>query len=230
MKEGTRLYINVTNKCNTACPFCCMYSTPQKNTFMNFDTFRNIIDSCKDKFELQLEGGEPLIHPTLFLFIEYAISTKRCMKVIILSNGIILDDNYLKRFCHIANWYGILFEFKLSINEHLEQVFNKKGNNIYLFASHLAFTTKYMEFVSITFNVRTTHTNRVSIEQNIKKYGLESHSNIFYLQSYGKLKENDEYEKPTIVQNINNWRIYASNGECFDQDLIARSERENELE
>ncbi|MBQ6628858.1 MAG: hypothetical protein IJH65_08585 [Methanobrevibacter sp.] len=32
MKKGTRLYINITNRCNTRCPFCCMYSGEDKTT------------------------------------------------------------------------------------------------------------------------------------------------------------------------------------------------------
>ena len=44
MKKGTRLYINITNHCNTDCPFCCMYSGTKKNTYMDFDTFKTIID------------------------------------------------------------------------------------------------------------------------------------------------------------------------------------------
>ena len=48
MKKGTRLYINITNHCNTNCPFCCMYSGIKKNTYMGFETFKTIIDNCKD--------------------------------------------------------------------------------------------------------------------------------------------------------------------------------------
>lgn len=86
MKKGIRLYINLTNKCNTNCPFCCMYSGTDKDDFMTFDTFKSIIDNFDKEFELQLEGGEPLLHKQLYLFIEYAISTNRCKKIIILTN------------------------------------------------------------------------------------------------------------------------------------------------
>ena len=65
MKKGTRLYINITNYCNTNCPFCCMYSGTKKNTYMGFETFKTIINNCKDNFELQLEGGESTISPIL---------------------------------------------------------------------------------------------------------------------------------------------------------------------
>ena len=113
--------INLTNKCNTNCPFCCMYSGTDKNTFMNFETFKRIIDDCKGKFELQLEGGEPILNKDIFLFMEYAISTNRCLKIIILSNGIELHK-YMKRFIDIANWNKILIEFKISINYWLIKV------------------------------------------------------------------------------------------------------------
>ena len=35
----TRLYVNITNHCNVSCPFCCMYSSPGKQTFMAYDKF-----------------------------------------------------------------------------------------------------------------------------------------------------------------------------------------------
>ena len=85
MKKGTRLYINLTNKCNVNCPFCCMYSGTNKNRFITFDKIKEIIDSTKGEFEFQLEGGEPLLHKDIFLFLEYAVSTGRCKKIIILS-------------------------------------------------------------------------------------------------------------------------------------------------
>ena len=73
MKTGTRLYINITNRCNTTCPFCCMYSGESKSTEMPFETYKQIIDENDGEFELQLEGGEPLLNRNIYLFIEYAI-------------------------------------------------------------------------------------------------------------------------------------------------------------
>lgn len=221
MKEGTRLYINLTNKCNTNCPFCCMYSGTEKSTFMNFDTFKNIIDTCKENFELQLEGGEPLLNENIFLFIEYAISTKRCQKVIILSNGILLEK-YLKRFVDISNWYNINFEFKISINYWL---INQVDNFLYNL-NKILFSVKYIPNINIIFNVRERFED--DFETILKRYQLFDKSNIYKLQSYGKLSKS-KYDKPIIVQNIDNWKLFASDGTCFEQDLIARSEYERTL-
>ena len=223
MKKGTRLYINLTNKCNTNCTFCCMYSGTNKNTFMDFETFKKIIDNCKGKFELQLEGGEPILNKDIFLFIEYAISTNRCLKIIILSNGIELQK-YMKRFIDIANWNKILIEFKISINYWLIKV-----EKDFLYKMNLLlFSVKYLKYINIIFNVRKRKDKDENLDNLLKENDLYDHSNIYYLQSYGKLK-NSKYDKPIIVQNIDNWFIYASDGTCFNQDLIARSDYEEKL-
>ena len=219
IKNGTRLYINLTNHCNTNCPFCCMYSGTNKNRFMSFEIFKEIINSCDDQFELQLEGGEPLLHNDLFLFIEYAIHTQRCKKIIILTNGILIEK-YMKRLIDIANWNKIMIECKISINYWLLEL----DDNFLFKMNKLVFATKFIENINILFNVRKRKSDDW-IDEELKKYQLYDKSNIFYFQSYGKLKDSN-YEKPVIVQNIENWKVYASDGTCFGQDLIARSEYE----
>lgn len=225
VKNGTRLYINLTDKCNVSCPFCCMYSSPDKNKFITFEQFKKIIDECKTEFELQLEGGEPLLHRDLFLFIEYAIYTGRCVKIIVLTNGILLSSN-MNRFIDVANWHNVKIEFKISVNYYLLNEGKKLGKDRLKEISDLVFATKYIPNINILLNVRKRHFGDDWIEKELDKYDLKGISNIFYLQSYGKLKDSKEYDKPVIVQNIENWKIFASDGTCFGQDLIARSEYE----
>lgn len=222
IKQGTRLYINITNSCNTECPFCCMYSSPQKTTFMPFETFKSIIDNCIGNFELQLEGGEPLLSDKLYLFIEYAISTGRCTKVIILTNGILLGK-HIDRLLMISKAYSIQFELKISVNYWLLQKHPGHLKKV----SDWAFATKYIPTLSIILNIRKRKEDEW-IDKEVEDYGLKSISNSYYFQSYGKLSDS-EYDKPVIVQNIDNWRIYASDGTEFGQDLIARSEYEKGL-
>lgn len=219
-----RLYINLTNKCNTECEFCCMYSSPKKNTYLTFDKYKKIIDKHSDNFELQLEGGEPLLNKDLFLFIEYAISTNRCKKIIILSNGKLLDK-FIKRFLEIHEYYNIPILIKLSVNYWLynedKYLLNKLRNY------HLA--TEFIEGFDIKLNVRLRSNNKDKwLVDKINEYKLKNISNIYYFQSYGRLT-GSKYDKPRIVQNIDNWFIYSSNGQCFGQDLILRSEYEKGL-
>lgn len=39
-----KYYINITNKCDYSCPFCCMYSSPKNDGFMSFNTLYDIIE------------------------------------------------------------------------------------------------------------------------------------------------------------------------------------------
>lgn len=227
MKKGIRLYINITNKCNTNCPFCCMYSSTEKNTFMSFDVFKKIIDEniLDDGFELQLEGGEPLLHPNLYLFIEYAISTNKCNKIIILTNGLASNfEFYLKRLLDIHNAYDIPIELKISVNYWLLKENPQHIKNISMYV----FSTNHIPDFSITLNVRKRKEKDENLDKIINDLNLTDISNIFYFQSYGKLTDSD-YDKPVIIQNIENWKIFSCDGKCFDTDLIARSEYEKNL-
>ena len=189
---------------------------------MSFDTFKHIVDETEENFELQLEGGEPLLHKNLFLFLEYAVSTNRCTKIILLTNGILLEE-HINRLIDFSSWNQILLEIKVSINYFLIE---KNENHIKKMAD-LAFATKYIPSIDMVFNVRKRNEKDEDIETELKHYGILEQSNVFYLQSYGKLKDSEEYEKPIIVQNIEDWSLYASDGKCFGQDLIARSEYEH---
>ena len=193
--DKIRLYINITNNCNANCEFCCMWSDSSKHTFMDFDTFKKIIDEKKEKFELQLEGGEPLLHKDMYLFMEYAKSTGRCVKIIILTNGILLDK-HLKRLVEFHKNYQIPILIKISANYWLykmDPLSLDKLKDYYL-------ATKYIDGIEIKLNVRLRHED-----------------------------EKTEYDKPVIVQNIDDWFIYACDGTCFNKDLIARSNYEKEL-
>ena len=89
-------------------------------------------------------------------------------------------------------------------------------------------STEFIDGVDIKLNVRLRHEDEW-LRSLINEYKLEKNSNIFYLQSYGKYEDKSEYDKPVIVQNIDDWFIYACDGKCFNKDLIARSNYEKEL-
>lgn len=218
-----RKYINITNNCNANCEFCCMWSDSSKKTFMSFDVFKEIIDSDIEDFELQLEGGEPLLHKDLYLFMEYARSTGRCKKIIILTNGILLKE-HLNRLVDFNKNYKIPILIKISVNYwlyNMDKLILDKALDYHL-------STEFIDGVDIKLNVRLRHEDEW-LRCLISKYKLESISNIFYLQSYGKYEDKSEYDKPVIVQNIDDWFIYACDGKCFNKNLIARSNYEKEL-
>lgn len=226
MKTGKRLYIDITNRCNTDCPFCCMYSGTGNKRDMDFETYKRIIDGCGREFELQLEGGEPLLHPDLYLFMEYARSTGRCRKMLILTNGILLDE-HIKSLVMFTNRYNIPIEIKVSINYWLIREHGGHLDRI----RYALFSTEFIPGIAITCNVRLRNQGEEELRSRITDDGLLSkYSNIYYLQSYGRLSGDSAYEKPVIRQNIEEFELFASDGTSFGTDLIARSEHEKEVQ
>ena len=199
-----------------------MYSGKEKNTFMDFNVFKYIIDGKDDDFELQLEGGEPLLHPFMFLFMWYAHSTGRCKKIIILTNGKLISD-YLEEIISFMDRARIQIEIKMSINYWLYS----ENPHIFKQASDLYLSTEFVDGISVKFNVRMRHRDEWIIDL-LKENKIYKQSNVFYLQSYGRMTGTD-YEKPVIVQNIDDWFVYSCDGKCFGKDLIARSEYEKGL-
>lgn len=67
-----RIYIEITNVCNLNCSFCLPHN--RENKFMSFDEFKLILDKIKpytNYIYLHIKG-EPLLHPDVDTFIEYA--------------------------------------------------------------------------------------------------------------------------------------------------------------
>ena len=221
---STRLYVNITNHCNVACPFCCMYSSPAKHTFMSSEKFAEILQSHQD-YELQLEGGEPMLHPCIKSFLQRAWEERQCKKLIVLTNGLNLREDLQ----NIVNWRDICAKptvLKISVNSFLMEQRSRFLFEIALAIQNIQFISNF----SIQLNVRKSYEDSFDIEQELKKYNLLPFvSNIFYFNRYGRLKEDTRYGDIVINQNIDTWKVYASDGTCFNTDLIARSEYENEL-
>lgn len=221
-KAAERLYINITNKCNVQCDFCCMFSSPDKNTFLSFYKFKEVIDSTIGLFEIQLEGGEPLLHKDLYLFLEYIRFTNRCTKITISTNGILLQKN-IQRLTDFGSSSNIPITIKRSINYYLYSLDNfifKKCRDLYL-------ATEFIPNFKIEFNVRILKDDSFIITQ-LKEHKIFEYSNVYKLQNYGRF-EDSSYNKPFIVRNIEKFNLYASDGTCFYENMIARSEYEKTL-
>lgn len=222
-KGKIRQYINITNSCNADCEFCCMWSSSEKSRFMSYEEFKKIIDSKENLFELQLEGGEPLLHKSMYQFLQYATQTGRCSKIIILTNGFLLDK-HLKHLLKLGKGSNIPIVVKISVNYWLYDMDNdivQKCRNFYDL-------TKENPNFNIILNVRLRYEDNWIVKL-IEEAELKDISNIFYLQSYGRYENKTEYAKPIIVQNIDDWFVYACDGKCFGKDLIARSNYERRL-
>lgn len=86
----SRAYVEITNVCNMHCSFC--HGTKREPRIMSLGEFARIVGSLRGVTEyLYLHVlGEPLSHPMLPTFIEYA--AKNGFKVAITTNGTLLRD------------------------------------------------------------------------------------------------------------------------------------------
>lgn len=85
----SRAYVEIINTCNMHCSFC--HGTKRENRAMSLGEFARIVGNLRGVTEyLYLHVlGEPLTHPMLPTFIEYA--TKSGFKVAITTNGTLLS-------------------------------------------------------------------------------------------------------------------------------------------
>ncbi|MGN0024402.1 MAG: hypothetical protein ACI351_03095 [Candidatus Avelusimicrobium sp.] len=166
-----------------------------------------------------------MLHPQIKPFLEQAWADPQCKRIILLSNGLNLRNNLQD----IVNWRGVSQTptvLKISVNSFLMEQHPRFLFEIALAIQNIQFIANF----SIQLNVRKSYEDPFDIEQELKKYNLLSFaSNIFYFNRYGRLKEDKRYGKIVINQNIDMWKVYASDGTCFNTNLVARSEYENEL-
>lgn len=85
----SRVYVEITNRCNRACSFCP--GTIREKKSLSMEEFQMIVNKLKGitKYLYLHVMGEPLVHPQLPEFIRYA--TGQGFKVAITTNGTLLS-------------------------------------------------------------------------------------------------------------------------------------------
>src|SRR5688500_17811521 len=112
-----RLYVAITSACNRACPWCSVGSSPQKTTSMEPHELAAHFPPAGG-FELQLEGGEPTVHPRFLDFVRIARAEPRMRRLVICTNGVAFP-RAPDALCRYLDALGLPTLIKLSINHHL---------------------------------------------------------------------------------------------------------------
>lgn len=125
----SRVYVEITNTCNMHCSFC--HGTSRQSKSMTLGEFARITGNLKGITEyLYLHVlGEPLTHPMLPTFIEYA--TKSGFKVAITTNGTLLDK--------LGDALILCKTYKVNISLHSFEKFSAPEN-------HKAYINSCLEF------------------------------------------------------------------------------------
>ncbi len=71
-----RVYVATTNHCNRACPWCSTCSSPRGDTWLGIPEYLAALPA-QGEFEVQLEGGEPTLHPRFFELVDLARPYRR---------------------------------------------------------------------------------------------------------------------------------------------------------
>lgn len=118
----SKIYVEITNRCNLNCSFCIHNKRPIKD--MSFDEYKITIDKIKDYTkEIYLHVlGEPLIHDKINEFIDYAYNNGLLVNVT--TNGYLIDKIYNNRNIHRLNVSLHSYNGKIDIDDYLNNVFN----------------------------------------------------------------------------------------------------------
>src|SRR5438552_3915447 len=84
-----RVYVALTNHCNRACPWCSTCSSPRGSTWRNLEDYQASLPA-ESLFQVQLEGGEPTLHPQFWEFVRLARQEPRCTHLVLCTNGVVL--------------------------------------------------------------------------------------------------------------------------------------------
>lgn len=166
-----KIYIEITNACNLNCPFCI--KNKRKINYITLDNYKLIISKIKNYTkEIYLHIlGEPLLHPDIINFIEYA--DKEGLLVNITTNGYLIknlqNNNKIHRLNLSLHSYNEIY--KIDINTYLDNIFETIDN------------IKDKTFISLRLWVNNQNTKYILNYIN-KRY----HTNIESLQDNSKTK------------------------------------------
>lgn len=129
-----KIYIEITNRCNLNCSFCIHNKRALKD--ISLDEYKIIINKIKNYTkEIYLHIlGEPLLHPNILEFIEYA--TINNLLVNITTNGYLINKIKDCQSIHRLNisLHSYNENTNLSIDEYLDNIFmiiDKIRNNTF---------------------------------------------------------------------------------------------------
>lgn len=230
-----RYYFALTNFCNRACPLCSCHSDPYKTTFLSDSQFYAFLTQ---PYEIQLEGGEPLLHPNFYAYVKYVEADPLCQRVILCTNG----DRIPWKFhegkpspqtpASLSNWLSLFaakpFTLKPSINQYLVD------RDTHLLSKLQALKEVFEQ----VFPNRETHQLVFDVRVNCNKegqqlaepflaqaesLGLLEDAAVYSYQKYGKAEAEEGLAKPFIIANPVQFELVSPDGETFGMDLEARA-------
>ena len=218
-----RVYVALTNHCNRACPWCSTHSSPAGGTWITWPQLKAALPSDGD-FDVQLEGGEPTLHPELWDFVARLRAHPQCKQLILCTNGVAVPRERAKLRAWLTR-LGAPLLIKLSINHHLLE----RDPGLPALAGDLRTTLAELAELGgvreVIYNVRLRRgydNDDNAVLTAVDNAGLRSHANVFYLQRYGMASGEQGWDEPFLAGE--NFRMVNPDGRVFGTDLIVRSQ------
>ncbi len=214
-----RVYAALTNHCNRACPWCSTCSSPAGGTFLTLDDLERGLPP-EGSFELQLEGGEPTVHPRFWDFVARARTIERCTRLVLCTNGVVFPRSPDR----LVTWLerlGAPLTVKLSFNHHLLDhdpglVDLARGTREAL----RALGGERLFVLNVRLRRGVEDDDRRVVDA-VRAAGLLEDANVFYLQRYGFAEGESSWEEPFLVSR--DFRFVNPDGRVLGPDLLARS-------
>jgi organic radical activating enzyme len=218
-----RVYVATTNHCNRSCPWCSTCSSPSGSTWIGVADYLASFPT-DGAFEVQLEGGEPTLHPEFFELVRLARAQARCTRVVIVTNGVVLP----RVRPELREWLlelGAPLTIKLSINHHLLA----RDRGLLTLAADMRDVMRELDELAdhreLVLNVRLRPDapgQDAWVTDAVREAGLLELANVFHLQAYGFASTRAGWEMPFLVGS--NFTLVTPDGRTHGPDLIARSE------
>lgn len=221
-----RIYAALTNACNRACPWCSTCSSPRGSTWLDPEQAAALLPADRD-FELQLEGGEPTIHPRFAEFVALARRHPRCTHLILCTNGVVLPRDRAGLEAYLRG-LGTPLTVKLSVNHHL------LDHDPGLIPLSLLLRDAIRDLGGprlLVLNVRLrrgVEEDDRRVREAVASAGLLPHANVFFLQRYWFASDRTEWDPPAPVSP--NFSLVNPDGAVFGPDVVARSEAMRRLD
>jgi organic radical activating enzyme len=218
-----RIYVATTNHCNRSCPWCSTCSSPSGSTWISVADYLASFPSTGN-FEVQLEGGEPTVHPEFFELVRLARAQPRCVRLVVVTNGVVVPRSR----ADLRAWLlqlGAPLSIKLSINHHLLA----RDRELLTLAADMRDVMRELsghgDDRELVLNVRLRPDAPGQDEwvtDTVREAGLLELANVFHLQAYGFASTRAGWEAPFLVGS--NFTLVTPDGRTHGPDLIARSE------